>query len=136
MVGLLVVSSKDNEPITRNQAYYTEQAYHTRNCQLGLSGWKLEECTAIENELLVWKQKCLTEREGVFSALTKLDGYSLSFSTLRKALGVPENNVRTYIEAEIRARRQVVPLRPSLYHVSCEELVIEFYVLAFWKTAW
>ncbi|KAF9587501.1 hypothetical protein IFM89_003519 [Coptis chinensis] len=32
--------------------------------QLGLSGWKLEECTTIENELLAWKQKCLTEREG------------------------------------------------------------------------
>ncbi|KAF9603463.1 hypothetical protein IFM89_036266 [Coptis chinensis] len=88
----------------RNQAYYTEQAYYTRNRQLGLSGWKLEECTAIENELLVWKQKCLTEREGIFPALTKLDDYSLSFSMLKKALGVPENNVRTYIEAENQAR--------------------------------
>lgn len=34
--------------------------------QLRLSGWKSEECAAIENELLVWKDKGLTEREGSF----------------------------------------------------------------------
>lgn len=34
--------------------------------QLGLSGWKLEECTAIGNELLAWKDKGLSEKEGLF----------------------------------------------------------------------
>lgn len=34
--------------------------------QLRLSGWKSEECAAIENELLAWKEKGLTEREGSF----------------------------------------------------------------------
>ncbi|KVI00392.1 ATP-grasp fold, subdomain 1 [Cynara cardunculus var. scolymus] len=32
--------------------------------QLGLSGWKPEECKAIENELLAWKEKGLLEKEG------------------------------------------------------------------------
>lgn len=32
--------------------------------QLGLSGWKLEECKAIENELIAWKEKGLLEKEG------------------------------------------------------------------------
>lgn len=34
--------------------------------QLKLSGWKSEECEAIENELVAWKEKGLTEREGAF----------------------------------------------------------------------
>lgn len=33
--------------------------------QLGLSGWKPEECTAIGNELLAWKEKGLSEKEGI-----------------------------------------------------------------------
>ena len=32
--------------------------------QLGLSGWKPEESAAIENELLAWRERGLTEREG------------------------------------------------------------------------
>ncbi|KAL0369214.1 UNVERIFIED_CONTAM: Phosphoglucan, water dikinase, chloroplastic [Sesamum calycinum] len=52
--------------------------------QLGLSGWKPDECRAIRNELLAWKERGLLETEG-------------------KALGIPENTVRTYTEAEIRA---------------------------------
>ena len=35
-------------------------------CQLGLSGWKPEECSAIGNELLAWKDKGLSEKEGTF----------------------------------------------------------------------
>ncbi|CAK9159976.1 unnamed protein product [Ilex paraguariensis] len=34
--------------------------------QLSLSGWKPEECTAIGNELLTWKEKGFLEREGIF----------------------------------------------------------------------
>lgn len=34
--------------------------------QLRLSGWKPEECAAIENELLAWKARGLSEREGNF----------------------------------------------------------------------
>ncbi|KAL0365837.1 UNVERIFIED_CONTAM: Phosphoglucan, water dikinase, chloroplastic [Sesamum radiatum] len=54
--------------------------------QLGLSGWKPDECRAIRNELLAWKERGLLETED-----------------LGKALGIPENTVRTYTEAEIRA---------------------------------
>lgn len=32
--------------------------------QLGLSGWKPEECTAICNELVAWQEKGLSEKEG------------------------------------------------------------------------
>lgn len=34
--------------------------------QLKLSSWKPEECAAIENELLAWKNKGLSEMEGSF----------------------------------------------------------------------
>ncbi|PIA25745.1 hypothetical protein AQUCO_10800026v1 [Aquilegia coerulea] len=94
--------------------------------QLGLSGWKQEECIAIENELLAWKQKGLTEEEGsedgktiwalrlkaTFDRSRRItEEYSEALlqilpervQMLGKALGVPENNVRTYTEAEIRA---------------------------------
>ncbi|KAL0432167.1 UNVERIFIED_CONTAM: Phosphoglucan, water dikinase, chloroplastic [Sesamum latifolium] len=54
--------------------------------QLGLSGWKPDECRAIGNELLAWKERGLLETEDI-----------------GKALGIPENTVRTYTEAEIRA---------------------------------
>lgn len=36
--------------------------------QLGLSGWKLQECKAIESELLAWKERGLSEKEGAFSS--------------------------------------------------------------------
>ncbi|CAK9138207.1 unnamed protein product [Ilex paraguariensis] len=118
--------------------------------QLSLSGWKPEECTAIGNELLTWKEKGFLEREGIFlstgfdllnvralpNILTYSKGsedgqtiwalrlkatldrsrrlteeYSEAFlqifpqkvQMLGKALGIPENSVRTYTEAEIRA---------------------------------
>lgn len=32
--------------------------------QLGLSGWKPEESASIENELLSWQERGLSEREG------------------------------------------------------------------------
>lgn len=35
--------------------------------QLGLSGWRPEECSAIGNELLAWKEKGLFEKEGTLS---------------------------------------------------------------------
>jgi hypothetical protein len=35
--------------------------------QVSFSGWKPEECIAIGNELLSWKQKGLSETEGAFS---------------------------------------------------------------------
>lgn len=34
--------------------------------QLKLSSWKTEECVAIENELLAWKNRGLSEMEGIF----------------------------------------------------------------------
>lgn len=34
--------------------------------QLKLSCWKTEECVAIENELLAWKNRGLSEMEGIF----------------------------------------------------------------------
>lgn len=37
--------------------------------QLGLSGWKQEECKAIGNELLAWKERGLLDREGIFLIL-------------------------------------------------------------------
>lgn len=37
--------------------------------QLRLSGWKPEECAAIENELLAWKTRGLSETEGNSSFL-------------------------------------------------------------------
>jgi len=37
--------------------------------QVSFSGWKPNECTAIVNELLSWKQKGLSEFEGTISPL-------------------------------------------------------------------
>lgn len=94
--------------------------------QLGLSGWKPEECTAIGNELLAWKEKGLSEREGsedgkaIWALRLKatldrsrrlteeysevlLQMFPQKVEMLGKALGIPENSVRTYTEAEIRA---------------------------------
>ncbi|OVA01660.1 Carbohydrate binding module family 20 [Macleaya cordata] len=94
--------------------------------QLGLSGFKPKECISIENELLAWKQKGLSEREGSEDGKTiwalrlkatldrsrrLTEEYSEALlrifphrvQILGKALGIPENSVRTYTEAEIRA---------------------------------
>nr|CAD1823286.1 unnamed protein product [Ananas comosus var. bracteatus] len=94
--------------------------------QVGLSGWKSEECAAIKSELLSWRQKGLSEKEGsedgkyIWSLRLKatldrtrrlIEEYSDTLLSifpdkvqiLGKALGIPENSVRTYTEAEIRA---------------------------------
>ncbi|KAK9671379.1 hypothetical protein RND81_12G026300 [Saponaria officinalis] len=92
--------------------------------QLGLSGWKSEECTAIANELLAWKDKGLSEgseeSKTVWALRLKatldrsrrlteeysdsvLDIFPQKVQMLGKALGVAENSVRTFTEAEIRA---------------------------------
>ncbi|CAO2041269.1 unnamed protein product [Urochloa humidicola] len=94
--------------------------------QISFSGWKPEECIAIGNELLSWKQKGLSETEGsedgkyIWALRLKAtldrtrrltEEYSKALlsifpervEVLGKALGIPENSVRTYTEAEIRA---------------------------------
>ncbi|KAK9029878.1 hypothetical protein V6N11_031321 [Hibiscus sabdariffa] len=94
--------------------------------QLSLSGWKPEECAAIENELTAWQEKGLFEKEGsedgkrIWSLRLKatldrtrrlteeyseilLQLFPQKVQMLGKALGIPENSVRTYAEAEIRA---------------------------------
>ncbi|XP_073013103.1 phosphoglucan, water dikinase, chloroplastic isoform X2 [Typha latifolia] len=94
--------------------------------QIALSGWKSDECYAIESELLSWKQKGLSEREGsedgkyiwalrlkaTFDRTRRItEEYSEALLSifpenvkiLGKALGIPENSVRTFTEAEIRA---------------------------------
>ncbi|OEL21669.1 Phosphoglucan, water dikinase, chloroplastic [Dichanthelium oligosanthes] len=94
--------------------------------QVSFSGWKPEECIAIGNELLSWKQKGLSETEGsedgkyIWALRLKAtldrtrrltEEYSEAFlsifpekvEVLGKALGIPDNSVRTYTEAEIRA---------------------------------
>ncbi|KAJ6844705.1 phosphoglucan, water dikinase, chloroplastic-like [Iris pallida] len=93
---------------------------------VGLSGWKSVECFAIESELLAWQQKGFSESEGsedgkyiwalrmkatLDRARRLTEEYSEALlqifpdkvETLGKALGIPENSVRTYAEAEIRA---------------------------------
>ncbi|KAK4387285.1 Phosphoglucan, water dikinase, chloroplastic [Sesamum angolense] len=94
--------------------------------QLGLSGWKPDECRAIRNELLAWKERGLLETEGsengkriwglrLKATLDRAKRLTEEYSEallhifpqkvqiLGKALGIPENTVRTYTEAEIRA---------------------------------
>ncbi|KAJ3671942.1 hypothetical protein LUZ60_008021 [Juncus effusus] len=94
--------------------------------QVKLSGWRSEECNAICNELDAWKQKGLNEKEGeedgkyiwglrlkatMDRARRLTEDYSETLlslfpnkvQVLGKALGIPENSVRTYAEAEIRA---------------------------------
>ncbi|WOL14413.1 phosphoglucan, water dikinase, chloroplastic [Canna indica] len=101
-------------------------ALNTGLRQLGLSGWKSEECSAIQNELLTWLQKGISDREGseegkyIWSLRLKAtldrarrltEEYSETLlqifpdkvQRLGQALGIPENTVRTYAEAEIRA---------------------------------
>lgn len=93
--------------------------------QLGISGWKKEECDAIRNELLSWKEGGLPRNGGedgktiwalrLKATLDRARRLTEEYSeellrifpqkvqVLGKALGIPENSVRTYTEAEIRA---------------------------------
>ncbi|KAI4334814.1 hypothetical protein L6164_013523 [Bauhinia variegata] len=94
--------------------------------QLKLSGWKPEECAAIENELLAWKTGGLSEKEGnedgtmIWALRLKatldrsrrltdeyteelLKIFPQKVQVLGKAVGIPENSIKTYTEAEIRA---------------------------------
>ncbi|KAG6582037.1 Phosphoglucan, water dikinase, chloroplastic, partial [Cucurbita argyrosperma subsp. sororia] len=94
--------------------------------QLGLSGWKPKECVTIVNEIRAWKERGLAEREGSEDGQTiwglrlkatldrtrrlteeyseaLLQIFPEKVKMLGKAFGIPENSVRTYTEAEIRA---------------------------------
>ncbi|KAL2503505.1 Phosphoglucan [Abeliophyllum distichum] len=94
--------------------------------QVGLSGWKPEECRAIGNELLAWQERGLLETEGSEDGkriwglrlkatldrakrLTEeysealLQIFPQNVQILGKAFGIPYNSMRTYAEAEIRA---------------------------------
>ncbi|KAA3480288.1 phosphoglucan, water dikinase, chloroplastic [Gossypium australe] len=80
--------------------------------QLSLSGWKPEECAAIQSELTAWQEKGLFEKEATLDRSRRLtEEYSevllqlfpQKVQMLGKALGIPENSIRTYAEAEIRA---------------------------------
>ncbi|KAG2301304.1 hypothetical protein Bca52824_029955 [Brassica carinata] len=94
--------------------------------QVGLSGWKQEECLAIGNELLAWRERDLVEKEGEENGKTiwamrlkatldrarrltaeysdlLLQIFPSNVEILGRALGIPENSVKTYTEAEIRA---------------------------------
>ncbi|KAK9177817.1 hypothetical protein WN943_027006 [Citrus x changshan-huyou] len=93
---------------------------------LGFSAWKPAECAAIGNELFAWQEKGLSEKEGsedgkiIWALRLKatldrarrlteeysealLQIFPQKVQLLGKALGIPENSVRTYTEAEIRA---------------------------------
>ncbi|KAM7279208.1 hypothetical protein ACFE04_006342 [Oxalis oulophora] len=94
--------------------------------QMCLSGWKAEECTAIKNEINAWKEKGLLETEGnedgkriwclrLKATIDRARRLTEEFSEallqmfpqkvqiLGNALGIPDNSIRTYTEAEIRA---------------------------------
>ncbi|XP_022979657.1 phosphoglucan, water dikinase, chloroplastic-like isoform X2 [Cucurbita maxima] len=94
--------------------------------QLGLSGWKPKECVAIVNEIRAWKERGIAEREGSEDGPTiwglrlkatldrtrrlteeyseaLLQIFPEKVKMLGKAFGIPENSMRTYTEAEIRA---------------------------------
>ncbi|KAJ4870584.1 hypothetical protein Rs2_47806 [Raphanus sativus] len=94
--------------------------------QVGLSGWKQEECLAIGNELLAWRERDLLEKEGEEDGKTiwamrlkatldrarrltaeysdlLLQIFPPNVEILGRAIGIPENSVKTYTEAEIRA---------------------------------
>ncbi|EPS62661.1 hypothetical protein M569_12127, partial [Genlisea aurea] len=98
--------------------------------QVGLSGWKYEECNAIGNELAAWQKRGLSEAEGILmvgfqgtriwalrlkATLDRSKRLTEEYSEgllrlfppkvqeLGKAFGIPENTVRTYTEAEIRS---------------------------------
>ncbi|KAL3702008.1 hypothetical protein R1sor_020030 [Riccia sorocarpa] len=94
--------------------------------QLGLSGWQQKECLAIENELSAWQEAGIQAREGpqedikswalrIKATLDRTRRLAESYTDsllqlfperaekLGKAFGIPENSVRTFTEAEIRA---------------------------------
>lgn len=89
--------------------------------QLGLSGLQKQECAAIKNELLAWSATGILDNDTKAWALrlkatvdrvrrvaesytdTVLQLYPDYVEKLGKALGIPENTVRTYTEADIRA---------------------------------
>lgn len=93
--------------------------------QLGLSGLHLAECMAIKNELLAWSATAVVSAfEGKDTKAwalrlkatanrarrlaetytdTVLQIYPDYVEKLGKAFGIPENSVRTYTEADIRA---------------------------------
>ena len=89
--------------------------------QLGLSGLQKEECAAISNELISWSAAGISVKDTKSWALrlkatvdrvrrlaesytdTVLQLYPDYVEKLGKALGIPENTVRTYTEADIRA---------------------------------
>ncbi|KAK4772818.1 hypothetical protein SAY86_014593 [Trapa natans] len=94
--------------------------------QLGLSGWQTEECSAIGNELAAWKRRGLSAKEGdedgrmvwglrIKATLDRARRLTEEYSEallqifpenvqiLGKAFGIPENSMKTYAEAEIRA---------------------------------
>ncbi|GBG79977.1 hypothetical protein CBR_g30239 [Chara braunii] len=94
--------------------------------QLGLSGWRQAECIAIENELSAWQAAGIIEKDGkeedtrmwalrLKATLERAKRLAESYSdsileiypkrceALGKALGIPENSIRTFAEAEIRS---------------------------------
>ncbi|KAK3139710.1 hypothetical protein QOZ80_5AG0388410 [Eleusine coracana subsp. coracana] len=88
--------------------------------QVSFSGWKPKECTAIGNELRSWKDKGSEDEKDIWVLRLKatldrarrlteeysealLSIFPEKVEVLGKALGIPENSVRTYTEAEIRA---------------------------------
>ncbi|XP_047333546.1 phosphoglucan, water dikinase, chloroplastic isoform X2 [Impatiens glandulifera] len=91
--------------------------------QLRLSGWKPEECRAIGNEIQAWSEKKILDMEDgkmIWALRLKatldrcrrlseeytealLEIYPQKVQELGNAFKVPENSVRTYTEAEIRA---------------------------------
>lgn len=89
--------------------------------QLRLSGLQKEECAAIKNELLAWSATGIFANDTMAWALrlkatvdrvrrvaesytdTVLQLYPDYVEKLGNALGIPENTVRTYTEADIRA---------------------------------
>nr|CAD1820378.1 unnamed protein product [Ananas comosus var. bracteatus] len=96
--------------------------------QVGLSGWKSEECAAIKSELLSWRQKGLSEKEGsedgkyIWSLRLKatldrtrrlIEEYSDTLLSifpdkvqiLGKALGIPENSVSKLCTLLLKAVR-------------------------------
>lgn len=54
--------------------------------QLGLSGWKPEESAAIENELLAWQERGLSEREGTLIIFFALSSSYQSFDSFSKVV--------------------------------------------------
>lgn len=89
--------------------------------QLGISGLQKQECAAIKNELLAWSATGVVDGDTKSWVLrlkasvdrvrrvaetytdTVLQLYPDYVEKLGKALGIPENTVRTYTEADIRA---------------------------------